>query len=33
MTGPEVSREIAVCWKHEDGELDINDLELGEWGE
>ncbi len=33
MTGPETQREIEVCWKHEEGELDINDLELGDWGE
>lgn len=33
MTGPETKREIEVCPKHEDGELDINRLDLGDWGE
>lgn len=33
VEGPDVERQIAVCWKHEDGELDINSLELGDWGE
>jgi hypothetical protein len=32
-TGPDSTREIEVCWKHESGELDINSLELGDWGE
>jgi len=33
VTGPEIQREIEVCWKHEDVELDINSLDLGDWGE
>lgn len=33
MTGPEVERQVGVCQKHEEGELDINDLGLGDWGE
>lgn len=33
VTGPEAKREIGVCWKHEEGELDINSLDLGDWGE
>jgi hypothetical protein len=33
VQGPDVEHQIAVCWKHEAGELDINSLELGDWGE
>jgi len=33
MTGPERRLEVEVCEKHEKGDLDINQLDLGEWGE
>jgi hypothetical protein len=33
MVGPETERQVEVCEKHAEGELDINQLDLGEWGE
>lgn len=33
VTGPEVERQVGVCAKHETGDLDINSLDLGDWGE
>jgi hypothetical protein len=33
MTDPETKREVLVCSKHAEVELDINSLDLGEWGE
>ncbi len=33
VTGPETQLEVQVCAKHAEVELDINDLDLGEWGE
>ena len=31
--GPSIDRILLVCDKHETGEIDINSLDLGEWGE
>jgi len=28
MTGPEMSRQVEVCWKHEEGDLDLDQLDL-----
>lgn len=33
MPHPDDKVEVGVCEKHTEGELDINDLELGDWGE
>lgn len=33
MPHPDEKIEVGVCEKHTEGELDINDLELGDWGE
>jgi hypothetical protein len=33
VTGPETELEVEVCAMHSETDLDINDLELGEWGE
>lgn len=31
--GPSIDRIFLVCDKHETGDIDINSLDLGEWGE
>lgn len=33
MPIPDRSVEVGVCEKHAEGELDINSLDLGDWGE
>ncbi len=33
VTGPETTATVDVCEKHADEELDINQLDLGNWGE
>lgn len=33
MPRPDEKLEVGVCLKHQTGDLDINDLELGDWGE